>query len=125
MFILKGNPTTKKNSQEIRYKYIGRKQVPFIAQNDNYTAYETACIWQLKTQRQTLPSPPYNVKCVYYRANRIRCDLTNLLEATDDILVRAGILPDDYFGIIAAHDGSRVFFDKNNPRVEITITSLK
>lgn len=51
-------------------------------------------------------------------------DLVNLLESTCDILVDAGILEDDNSNIVAGHDGSRVLYDKNNPRVEILITKL-
>ena len=51
-----------------------------------------------------------------------RVDLVNLLEATCDILVDANVIADDNSGIVAGHDGSRVKYDKDNPRVEITIT---
>lgn len=66
---------------------------------------------------------PVNVQCVYYMPTRHRVDLVNLLEATNDILVAGGVLADDNCKVIAAHDGSRVDFDKYNPRVEITISS--
>ena len=49
-------------------------------------------------------------------------DLTNLNEAIHDILVKAKVLMDDNRNIIASTDGSRVYWDKTNPRVEITIT---
>ena len=52
-----------------------------------------------------------------------RVDLTNLLEAVDDMLVKAGVLADDNRDIVAGHDGSRVYYDKDNPRIEIDITS--
>ena len=68
---------------------------------------------------------PVNVRCVYYMPTRRRVDLTNLLEATDDILVRAGVLEDDHCGIIAGHDGSRVRYDRARPRVEIEIVTLE
>ena len=45
----------------------------------------------------------------------------NLLQAVDDILVEAGILEDDNYCIVAGHDGSRVYYDKQNPRTEIGI----
>ncbi len=122
MLIIRGNPLTKKNSQEIRRNSITGRS--FISQNKRYEAYEEDAIWQLCAQHEKIPSSPVNVRCVYYRENRIRCDLVNLLEATDDILVRAGILSDDSFSIIGGHDGSRVLFDKYHPRVEITITPL-
>lgn len=42
-----------------------------------------------------------------------------------DILVEAGLILDDNYKILAAHDGSRVLVDKSNPRTEIEITVLK
>lgn len=123
MLLIKGEPATKKNSQVIRYKKIGQRKVPFIAQSERYTAYEKAALIQLKLQNEDIGKPPYNVQCIYYRSNMIHCDLVNLLEATDDILTRAGIIEDDWFGIVASHNGSCVKIDKENPRTEITITA--
>lgn len=51
------------------------------------------------------------------------CDLSNLEEATHDVLVRCGILADDNRDIIATTDGSMVLYDKDHPRTEITITA--
>ena len=56
---------------------------------------------------------------------RRRVDLTNLLESIDDVLVRAGVLKDDHSGIIVSHDGSRVLYDKDNPRTEVSITAYE
>ena len=53
-----------------------------------------------------------------------RCDLTNLLEAIDDIMVHCGLLADDDFTIIQSHDGSRVLYDKENPRTEVYIEKV-
>jgi hypothetical protein len=53
-----------------------------------------------------------------------RVDLVNLLEATCDILVKANVLEDDNSNIIISHDGSRVLYDKDNPRVEIEIQAI-
>lgn len=55
---------------------------------------------------------------------RHRVDLVNLLEATCDILVKANVIEDDNCKIIATHDGSFVTYDKNNPRVEITLECI-
>jgi Holliday junction resolvase RusA-like endonuclease len=54
-----------------------------------------------------------------------RVDLANLIEATTDILVKARVLEDDNSRIVAAHDGSRVNYDKNNPRAEIWIEEME
>lgn len=116
-----GVPRTKKNSQQIILVH-GR---PRLIQSKAYREYEKAAIEQLTAQGKTWHIVnKVNVKCTFYRPNRVRCDLTNLLEAVDDILVKAGVLGDDNFNIIGAHDGSRVRFDKENPRTEIMITEL-
>lgn len=51
-----------------------------------------------------------------------RVDLTNLLEAIDDVLVHTRVLEDDNSNIIVSHDGSRVLYDKENPRTEVYIS---
>ena len=68
---------------------------------------------------------PVNVKALYYRGDRRRCDLANLHEALHDLLVWWDILEDDNFNIIKATDGSRVLYDKENPRTEILITRME
>ena len=115
------NPRTKKNSQKIIMNR--RTHSPMIVQNDKYKQYEKDAGWFLKR----LASPiavPVNVKCVFYRDSARRVDLTNLLEAIDDILIKYKILEDDNFEIIVAHDGSRVYIDRENPRTEIEITRI-
>ena len=65
------------------------------------------------------------MKAVYYMPNRRRVDLVNLMEATCDILVKAGVLADDCAAVVAGPDGSRVLLDRKRPRVEITITEME
>ena len=60
----------------------------------------------------------------FYVSKKLKYDLTNLLEAVDDAAVKSGFIADDNRDIIAGHDGSRVFYDKYNPRIEITITEM-
>jgi Holliday junction resolvase RusA-like endonuclease len=122
---LYGNPVTKKNSQRILYKFtkFGRK-TPFIAPSKAYVDYETDCLRQIKKPHSPI-SVRVNVRCVYYMATRRKVDLANLIEATCDILVKAGVLADDNSRIVAAHDGSRVDYDKQNPRVEIWIEEME
>ena len=91
-----------------------------VLQSEEYKEYEKNCGWYLKIPGKPIDSP-VNVKCVFYRENNIRCDLTNCLAAICDILVKYGVLADDNFKIIVSHNGSTVKVDKNNPRTEITI----
>lgn len=131
------NPKTKKNHQEIKFKAFGKNGffkktaygfkyvgVPFISQNDKYKQYEVDVGWFLKKIPEPI-SEPVNVKCIFYRDSRRRVDLTNLLEAIDDILVHYKILKDDNFEIIVSHDGSRVLVDSERPRTEIEITRMR
>lgn len=125
VFVLQGQPRTKKNSQSIvTNRKTGRQ---FVKQSDTYKAYEKDAVRQL-TQMGLANigiDYPVNVACRFYRADRRRCDLTNLLEAVDDVMVRAGVLADDNSNIIVSHDGSRVFVDRENPRTVVTITRLE
>lgn len=122
---LYGNPVTKKNSQRILYKFtkFGRK-TPFIAPSKAYVDYETDCLRQIKRPHSPI-SARVNVRCVYYMKTTRRVDLANLIEATTDILVKARVLEDDNSKIVSAHDGSRVDYDKQNPRVEIWIEEME
>ena len=94
-----------------------------IIQSDAYKDFEKYSGLFLPRLAQPI-SMPVNVKCVFYRDSDRRCDLTNLLEAIDDILVHYGILADDNFHIIHSHDGSRVFVDRKHPRTEIVIEDI-
>ena len=121
-YTIKLPPITKKNSQQILTNHkTGR---PFIMPSAKYKQYEREALWFLK------PMPPrpiecrVNIQCLFFLPTRRRTDLTNLLEAVDDLLVHAGIIADDHYGIVEAHDGSRCFVDKDNPRTEITITRI-
>lgn len=121
-YTIKLPPITKKNSQQIlNNPKTGRH---FIMPSKKYKQYEREAVWFLK------PMPPrpiecrVNIKCLFYLPTRRRTDLTNLLEAVDDLLVHAGIIADDHYGIVEAHDGSRCFVDRDNPRTEIIITRI-
>ena len=115
-------PVTKKNSQTIA---INRKNgKPFVLPSKKYQEYEYAAGHFLKAGTDARQYP-VNVKCLFYMPTRRRVDLTNLHEAIDDILTRYGVVPDDNSDFIAGHDGSRVLYDHDNPRTEITITELK
>lgn len=114
-------PVTKKNSQRIITVH-GR---PCIIPSKKYKEYEKDCGWYLTTKAGWHPIQyPVNVKTIFYMPTRRRVDLVNLQEAILDILVKYGIIEDDNKNIVASMDGSRVFYDKERPRTEITITDF-
>jgi Holliday junction resolvase RusA-like endonuclease len=109
-------PVTKKNSQRIVINQ--RTGRPFILPSEAYKEYE------LKA-RILLPNwgidYPVNVEAVFYMPTKRRVDLVNLQEALLDAMVKAGTLTDDNSNIVVSMDGSRVTYDKENPRTEVKI----
>lgn len=127
-FTIPIHPVTKKNNQQIiPIKTPTGKTRHIPIPSKQYKEFEQACLpflYQVK-QQAGIVDYPINMACVFYVSKRLKYDLTNLLEAIDDTAVKAGFLLDDNRDIIAAHDGSRVFYDKLNPRIEIKITKLE
>lgn len=121
-FSIPGAPRTKKNSPVL---VKGRA---LVLPSQAYRDYERETAYFWKREAAVLMGKPldgrYNVQLVYYMPTRRRCDLVNLMEASLDLMVKYGILADDNSGIVVGHDGSRVLYDKENPRVEVTITEL-
>lgn len=120
-FVLYGDPRTKKNSMRIvRY---GKRSG--IVPSEQFKQYELDCLKQIVGKQKKRLNGKYNVQCRYHMRTKRRVDLVNLLEATCDILVAAGVLEDDNSNIVVSHDGSRVLYDKETPRVEIEIKEVK
>ena len=125
-FVIKGNPITKKNSQRIiQVKRRDGRARPVPLPSDQYRRYRDDFLWQIPASARVSISKPVNLCCVYYMQTMRRCDLVNLLEATQDILTDAGVLTDDNRDVVASVDGSRVLYDPEDPRVEIIITDLE
>ena len=113
------NPVTKKNHGQI----IMCKGHPIMLPSKPYIEYEKSC----KPFLPKLDAPidyPINLKCTFYMQTRRKCDIVNLLQAVCDILVKYNIILDDHYTIVSSHDGSRVYYDKDNPRTEISITNF-
>ena len=112
-------PVTKKNSQRIVTAHGRAFIVPSLA----YKAYEKEAFQHLPKLEQPIDYP-VEIECKFYMPTHRRVDLTNLLEAIDDILVGGGVLKDDCSTILVSHDGSRVLYDKDYPRTEVTIREV-
>jgi len=115
-------PRSKKNSQQI---LVNRKTGrPFIMPSSAYKAYQKAALMLIPAKARQHIDYPVNVKATFYMPTRRACDLTNMLESLDDVLVDAGVLIDDNYNVVTGHDGSRVLYDKEHPRTEVEITKL-
>lgn len=111
-------PATKKNSPRI--VHAGGR--PKVLPSKQFVSYQDKAGWFLP--RLDVPiNVPVNVMAIYYMPTRRRVDLTNLHEALHDVLVHFGVLADDNSQIIVSTDGSRVLYDKHNPRTVVEITS--
>lgn len=119
-FTIPGNPATKKNSMRIAINHATGH--PLILPSKRYIEFEKASAPFLPKTRIDYP---VNIKCTYYMQTRRKVDLTNLLSATCDILVKYSVVVDDNRDIVASHDGSKVLYCKESPRTEIEITRLE
>lgn len=118
--IIPGIPRTKKTSQMILP--TGKRRV---LQSKNYREYENACLIYLSMQYKihgNAIEKPINLKILVYKKDRIKSDLVGYLQSLSDILVKAGFIKDDNFNIVKGYDDSRIFIDRDKPRVEITIS---
>ena len=114
-------PVTKKNSQQI--VRCGNRLIPLPSKN--YKQYEKDAAYFLRGNAGRRIAEPVTVTCRFFMQTHRRVDLNNLLEAATDMLVKHGVLEDDNSTIVCSHDGSRVLYDKNNPRTEIVISRFE
>lgn len=110
-------PVTKKNHPRL---IRGPYGAPKILPSRQFVEYQESAAWYCRADKPI--SEPVTVKCLFYMPTHRRVDLTNLLEAIDDVLVHTRVLEDDNSNIIVSHDGSRVLYDKDNPRTEVYIS---
>ena len=125
-----GRPVTKKNSMRMVKNPRTGKMFPIPSKQ--YKEYEKAASKQLHPRPLQPISVPCNVRVVYHfpltkkgEFPRNLPDLTNLLEATDDILVAHKIVADDNVLVVARHDGSHVRFDSEEAYTMIEISPLE
>ena len=125
-YVIPLDPKTKKNSHRIagcgpRCPVCGKYQKQFIRNGKTTTDFAFRAA-QFIHPRPKLPiSQPIRLVYRIYTGTRRRVDDLNLYEALDDILVSERVLEDDNRSIIRSRDGSRVLYDKENPRAEIYI----
>lgn len=110
-------PRTKKNHGRIISNPKTGK--PMYIPSKEYKDYEHDAAWFMphtETVRE-----PVNIKALFYMPTHRRVDLVNLEQALLDILVKYDVIEDDNSQIVASMDGSRVMYDKENPRTEVII----
>ena len=120
-FTIPVKPRTKKNSSSFVTLKNGRT---ILLPSKPYREFEKEVVDFVEFNYGNLEpiDKPINLKCIFYREANRKADLVGYLQAIQDALVKAGLLLDDNFNIVASTDGSRVDLDRSNPRIEIEIT---
>lgn len=119
-FTIPLNPVTKKNHGQI----VTIKGRPIMLPSKPYLEYEKKCKPYIPIMDMPPIDYPVKLECHFYMETRRKCDLTNLLQAVCDILVKYKLLADDNYSIVASVDGSKVEYCKENPRTEVKITMI-
>lgn len=125
-YVIPLDPRTKKNSHRIvgcgkRCPVCGKYARQFVKNGKTTTEYAFQAAQYLHPKPESPIAGPVRLVYRLYTGTWHRKDDLNLYEALDDILVKEGILQDDDRKIIRSRDGSRVLYDKENPRAEIYI----
>lgn len=114
-----GNPIVKKNNQHVTFRH-GR---PRKYDTPAYKKWLSSANYQLGYS--PIPDSPIDepviLLCKFFMQTKRVVDLSALYEGIQDLLVKRGVLVDDNSRIVIGHDGSRVYYDKDNPRMEISI----
>lgn len=123
-YVIYGDPASKKNSKRIIVnKRTGK---PMIISSKKYNKWHKGAEAQFKKDgvKKWNFDTPLNAKMIIYRANKRGGvgDLNNFTQGPLDVLTERGIIKDDNRNIVYSTDGSRLFFDKENPRVEIELS---
>jgi len=77
----------------------------------DYKDYEEALLWKLKGQKK-IPGW-YHIRFDFYIKSYKTSDLSNLIKATEDCIVKAGLVDDDRFCksmTIEKHNSNRDYF---------------
>ena len=125
-YVIPLDTRTKKNHMTIagsggRCPVCRKHKRQFVRQGRANTEYSAKAAQYLREKpREPISREIRLVYRVYTQTHRVVDDL-NLYASLDDILVKEKILKDDNTRIIRSRDGSRVFYDKENPRAEIYI----
>lgn len=124
------DPRTKKNHQRIagsgkRCPVCKRYLRQYVLQSRQHDEYKVKARPFLVPKPSEPISTPVQVTYLFYMKTRRIVDKSGLMQAADDLLVECGILEDDNSRILVSHDGTRVLYDKENPRTEIYISEME
>lgn len=103
----------------------GKRKKQFVRQGAAHSKYAFDSAQFLNPRPKEPIEGEIHIVYILYMQTKRRVDDLNLYASLDDILVHEKILKDDCIKYIRCRDGSRVLYDKENPRAEIYIYRYK
>jgi hypothetical protein len=110
-----GAPRTKKNS---RRHVKGRNGNIIPLPSKAFSEWQRRCAI---TPELVLPDARYNVRAIFYR-DAERGDACGYYQGLSDLLQHYDVISNDKW--LVSWDGSRLAIDRDNPRVEVTLTPI-
>src|SRR5260221_8424989 len=111
-FVISGQTPAKKNSKQL-FIHGGK---PAMVSSKRYLDWEKSALWELKIIKPVVLYPTQLSLYFFFRDLRRR-DLDNCVSSVCDVLVKAGIIPDDDVLHLRAIDAYYAGVDRVNPRV--------
>ena len=123
-YTIYGDCASKKNNKRI---VLNRKtNKPMVISSKKAIKWYTNAIKQMQIDhvKKHKFNDKLNAKILIYRKDKRGGpgDLNNFIQAPLDLLVSYGVIEDDNRNIIYSTDGSRLLYDKENPRVEVELS---
>lgn len=120
-FTIPVKPRTKKNHSQLVTLKTGRQM---LLPSKTYKEFEKGVLAFVKKfpQLKLKINEPINLECHFYKDKNYKSDLVGYLQAIQDALVKAEVLEDDNHTIVESTDGSKVFLDREEPRIEVFIS---
>ena len=125
-YVIPLDPRTKKNHMTIagtgpKCPKCGKRRKQFVRQGAAHSKYAFESAQYLNPRPREPIEGEIHIVYILYMQTKRRVDDLNLYASLDDILVHEKILKDDCIKYIRCRDGSRVLYDKENPRAEMYI----
>lgn len=89
-----------------------------------YKIWEEDALWQVKAQRVSPVIGPVKLKMGIWAKNLRSSDLENKVSSIQDMLVKAGILPDDDWKSVPKIEAEYLGVDRQMPRCEVELIEL-
>lgn len=114
--VISGSTPPKKNSRQLFVKNGRIVNIP----SAKHKEWEKSALLQLKSEYRGQFEGKVTIAYQFYFKDNRKKDLDNAIASVNDVLVKAGLLKDDCWQMLAI-GGADAEIDKDNPRVQLYI----